>query len=186
MVSYKFLNSFIERNRITLSFVGGALFLYLAAPTAATILAGAPFIFIGEAIRTCASGFIRKNEALAQEGPYALTRNPLYLGNFLIGTGFSIMTSRIILLIPFLIAFYLIYSATIKKEEKLLLTRFGDSFLRYKKRVPVFFPLKITPRHLCVNFDWKLVMKHREHLTWLGIFGGLIIFLFKFSFSGVS
>ncbi|MBI5096501.1 MAG: isoprenylcysteine carboxylmethyltransferase family protein [Nitrospirae bacterium] len=132
-------------------------------------------------IRTWASGFIKKDKELAQEGPYALTRNPLYLGNFLIGLGFSIMACIPILLTLFLLAFSLIYIFTIRNEEKSLSAKFGDTYSAYKSRVPVFFPLRIIPdqRDFSLNFDWQLIWKHREHHTWLGIFGCLIIFILK-------
>lgn len=181
----EFLRHTIFKNRITLSFAGAALFLYFASPSRSTVIAGIPFIIIGEIMRTWASGFIKKNEALSQSGPYALTRNPLYAGNFLIGMGFSIMTNRIVLLLIFLVAFYYIYSVTIQNEEKFLSAKFGETFLRYKERVPVFFPFKVlsfrSPSHenRDAHFEWKLAIQHREHHTWIGIIAGLIIFLVK-------
>jgi protein-S-isoprenylcysteine O-methyltransferase Ste14 len=184
----EFLSRIISKNRITLSFVGAAVFLYFAAPARSTIIAGIPLILIGEIIRTWSSGFIKKNEVLSQSGPYSMTRNPLYLGNFLIGLGFSIMTNNIILLCLFLAVFFFIYTMTIQSEEKLLLAKFGDTYIKYKERVPVFFPLKAASfkksswDNSSVHFDWRLVIKHREHHTWLGIIAGLIIFLVKLAF----
>ncbi len=194
----KLLEHIIKRQRITLSFVAGGLFLYLATPASATILTGAPFILIGEAIRTCASGFIKKDKELAQEGPYALTRNPLYLGNFLIGFGFSIMAGNLALVVIFLIIFLLMYQVTIKNEEEKLFNKFGDSFLEYKRRVPAFFPVPSFIKSLLfpslqksdkerferstnfsLNMDWHLVIQHKEHHTWLGIAGCMIVFIVK-------
>lgn len=178
----EFLNRIIINNRITLSFVLGALFLYLATPRVKTVLIGTPFILLGEFIRTWASGYIKKNKELAHEGPYAHTRNPLYLGNFFIGIGFTLMANNILLWILFLITFYLIYSLTIQREEKRLLENFGEAFLVYKKRVPAFFPLHINPANPGVHFDWRMVVSHKEHQTWLGIIGCLIIFILKLSY----
>ncbi len=135
------LSRIISKNRVTLSFAGVIVFLYFAAPTLATITAGIPLILIGEIMRTWSSGFIKKNEVLSQSGPYALTRNPLYLGTFLIGAGFSIMTNRIILICIFLVIFFFIYKLTIQSEEKLLSAKFGATYFKYKERVPVFFPI---------------------------------------------
>ena len=172
--------------------MAGLTFIYFSTPTLTAIIAGIPLILLGEVIRTWASGFIKKDKELAQEGPYALTRNPLYLGNFLIGLGFSIMAYNPILVILFLKAFSLIYIFTIRNEEKNLSVRFGDAYIAYKRRVPVFFPLRIIPlcpkgaiggfacwRDFRLNFDWQLIWKHREHHTWLGIFGCLIIFILR-------
>lgn len=184
----EYLSRIISKNRITLSFAGTIVLLYFATPTRLTITIGIPLIIIGEIIRTWSSGFIKKNEVLSQSGPYALTRNPLYLGNFLIGTGFSIMTNRITLIGAFLAVFFFIYTFTIQSEEKLLLTKFGDTYLKYKERVPVFLPLKpvnFKPQSWMESngsFDWHLVIEHREHHAWFGIITGVIIFLGKLTF----
>src|SRR3990172_10584559 len=136
---FDFLQRMIVHNRIILSIIIGSIFLYLATPTRTAILTGIPFILLGETVRTWASGFIKKNRELAQGGPYALTRNPLYLGNFLIGAGFSIMANNLLLLFLFLKIFTLVYIIIIKNEEKSLLEKFGDTYLTYKNKVPVFF-----------------------------------------------
>ena len=177
-----FLSRIITGNRITLSVVGGAIFLYLARPATWTILSGLPLVLIGEATRTWASGFIKKDRELAKDGPYALTRNPLYLGNFMIGIGFSIMANNLILLALFIVVFYLIYSVTIHREERRLIDKFGETFLTYKSSVPVFFPLRLLPPNLDASFNWRLALSHREHHTWLGIAGCIIIFILKLSY----
>ncbi len=188
--SSEFLRHIIFRNRITLSFAGAALFLYFALPSSTSVIAGIPFVLLGEIMRTWASGYIKKNEVLSQTGPYALTRNPLYVGNFLIGVGFSIMTSRALLFLLFLTAFIFIYKVTIQNEEKFLSAKFGETFSRYKDRVPVFFPIRLlslrsaSPEDSGPHFAWQLVMQHREYHTWIGIIAGLIIFLVKLAFRG--
>jgi len=189
----KLLQDIIRHHRIALSFIAGGVILYFATPSPTTILAGIPFIFTGEALRTWASGFIKKDKELTQWGPYALSRNPLYLGNFLIGIGFSIVAGNLLLFLLFLIAFTLIYTVTIKNEESRLLARFGYTFIEYRGRVPVFFPIPPFSKHTSPStvqrgnndnrsFDWQLVLGHREHHTWLGILGCLAIFIIKASF----
>lgn len=196
-VSLKLLQQIIKSNRIALSFIAGGLFLYFATPTLTTLLSGVPVMLLGELIRTWASGFIKKDEALAQEGPYALSRNPLYLGNFFIGLGFSIMAGNLMLLVFFLIIFTLIYNVTIRNEEEKLIDKFGDIFLEYKRRVPVFFPIPaflkspLSPplkRRFEGGFalDWRLIIQHREHHTWLGIVGCIIIFIVKLTYFNVK
>lgn len=180
----------IKSNRVILSFLTGGLFVYYSAPTIRSILFGIPFIFLGEVIRTWASGFIKKAKEVAQEGPYALTRNPLYLGTFFIGLGFSLISNNPVILILFLIIFSFVYSVTIKNEEKELAGKFGDPYIAYKMSVPVFFPgisciLSLPSLILHSNrageasFDWQLVKKHKEFHAWIGIIGVIIIFLFK-------
>lgn len=183
----------IKSNRVILSFLIGGLFVYYSNPTTRSTLLGIPFIFIGEGIRTWASGFIKKAKEIAQEGPYALTRNPLYLGTFFIGLGFSLISHNLVILMLFLIIFFLVYTVTIKNEEKELSGKFGAPYIAYKMSVPVFFP-----RISCIinlpflllhskaggeaSFDWQLVRRHKEFRTWIGIIGVIIIFLFKLGY----
>ena len=84
-----------------LGFACAALFFLLARPTPLTLLVGAIVAAPGLALRAWASGHLRKNESLAIGGPYAYTRNPLYLGSFLLGLGFTIAAGRWFLVIVF-------------------------------------------------------------------------------------
>src|SRR5712692_11238828 len=90
-----------RRIRVPLGFLFAALYLLLARPTWRSIVLGSIVVLPGLGIRALASGHVRKNEALATSGPYAYTRNPLYLGSFLVGLGFTIAAGRLILGIVF-------------------------------------------------------------------------------------
>ncbi len=180
----------MKNYRVPLSFIIGGLFVYFSNPTPKSILIGIPIIIIGEAIRTWASGIIKKGKEIANEGPYAITRNPLYLGTFFIGSGFSIMSFNYIIIILFLILFTFVYTFTIKNEEKELTNIFGPAYVNYKNSVPAFFPsftylfslpstLLQTHNNSEAVFDWGLVKKHREFNTWIGIIGCIVIFIFK-------
>ena len=80
----------MQRWRVPLGFLCAILFMVFAQPRPTTLAVGAVVSILGLAIRAWASGHIRKNSALATSGPYAFTRNPLYLGSFLLGVGFTI------------------------------------------------------------------------------------------------
>ena len=82
------LGAFLQRRRVAVTWVFAALYLLLAEPRPGLIAAGIPFMVLGAAIRTWASGHIRKQEKLAVSGPHGYSRNPA-----------SIMTST-----PFVIA----------------------------------------------------------------------------------
>ena len=79
-----------RRIRVPLGFAFAVLYFWLARPSWPSLAFGAVLIIPGLAIRALASGHVRKNEALAMSGPYAYSRNPLYLGSLLIGIGFAL------------------------------------------------------------------------------------------------
>jgi protein-S-isoprenylcysteine O-methyltransferase Ste14 len=75
---------------VPLGFLFAVLYFWLARPSWRSMTLGAILIVPGLLVRALASGHVRKNEALATSGPYAYTRNPLYLGSLLIGMGFAV------------------------------------------------------------------------------------------------
>lgn len=173
------VGTILGRNRIVVSLLIGGAFWFLSKPTFLSIAAGVPFVLLGEAIRIWSSGYIRKNEELATTGPYALTRNPLYLGNGIMGFGFVLMGRDLSLIFFFFVFFTLIYRSTIQREEARLSAKFGERFAEYVAAVPRFFPRWTGWRKSEIDFDWKLVLKHREHRTWLGILLLLLLMTYK-------
>jgi hypothetical protein len=78
-----------SRFRVPAGYVVGALAVLLARPNALSLLLALPVVLGGEALRLWASGHIEKTRRLATGGPYAHTRNPLYLGSVLLALGFA-------------------------------------------------------------------------------------------------
>lgn len=181
------LKYWVSHNRILTSSLLALLFVLASRPTLLSMSIGLPIILLGEGIRIWSSGHIVKNDSLTTTGPYGLTRNPLYLGNFFLGLGFASMSGVPLLVVLFLPIFFFIYNATIAEEEKFLADRYGDRFKLYRETVPRFFPRINRAAFSTGSFNWSLVKKHREANTWLAIFGGLLIFLFKmWLFPGAS
>lgn len=116
------------------------LYLLLARPTVPLILAGLVLALAGGLVRAWAAGAIRKNRVLTTHGPYAFTRNPLYVGTFLIGLGFAVASGVVWFLAAFLVFFTVIYGKTMRREEKRLAELFGEEFDRYATAVPRFLP----------------------------------------------
>ncbi|MHB8482357.1 MAG: methyltransferase family protein [Nitrospiria bacterium] len=171
-------NQLIGHYRTFISLLLAIVILVFAKPTLYSIAWGLPFIIMGEFIRTWSAGCINKEyEQLTTWGPYAYTRNPLYIGNFLLGLGFVMMGNQWITIVLFLVIFFLIYRATIMDEEKSLFKVFGESFSEYKKSVPRFFPRFSSHTNEKQNFYWKRVIKHREYKAWMGILG-ILFFIF--------
>jgi protein-S-isoprenylcysteine O-methyltransferase Ste14 len=169
----------VRRYRIVLSGLIGIVLIYLSRPTGFSVSAGLPLVLMGEAIRTWSSGYIRKNKELAVDGPYAHTRNPLYLGSFGIGLGFVVMGNSLWVLSIFLFAFGLVYWGVIRSEEGYLAQVFGSRFEQYVRTVPRFFPRWSRSPYGAGGFGWALVWKHREYQAWAGIAGGVAILMVK-------
>ncbi len=169
-----------RRIRVPLGFVFAVLYFWLARPTWRFIAIGAIAIVPGLLIRALASGHVRKNEALAMSGPYAYTRNPLYLGSLLIGIGFAVAARSWWVGVVLVVMFFAIYFPVIRGEEAFLRQRFPE-FEEYVRRVPRMLP-RIVRRsaveETAGGFSFDLYLKHREYNALLGsalLTGALIV-----------
>jgi protein-S-isoprenylcysteine O-methyltransferase Ste14 len=159
-----------RRIRVPLGFVFALLYFWLARPTWRFLAFGAILIAPGLLIRALASGHVRKNEALATAGPYAYTRNPLYLGSLLIGMGFAVAARSWWVGVALVVMFFAIYLPVIRDEEAFLRQEFPE-FAEYAQRVPRMFP-RIAPQSgtpaTTAGFSFDLYLKHREYNALLG------------------
>ena len=81
-----------------------------------------------------------KGATLIQQGPYSVSRNPLYLFSMLAVTGIGAQSGSIVLG-PILALFvYAVFNNVIDEEERLLRKVFGPQFDEYCSRVPRFGP----------------------------------------------
>jgi hypothetical protein len=129
----------MRTQRLKLPWLLAVPFFYLADPRPAQLCAGA-VLAAGGLLRGAAAGSIEKDRFLSIGGPYAYLRHPLYLGSFLLGSGFVVGGSRLILLVPFWFLFLLLYRRTVREEERFLESRFGDSYRSYRAKVPAVLP----------------------------------------------
>lgn len=142
----------------------------------AWIAAGLTLAVFGQAVRMWAAGHIRKNRALATDGPYCFTRNPLYLGSFLIGSGYSFLSGWWPSFVIIVLGFFLIYVPTIRHEEGQLRALFESDYAEYCRRVPMFFPrLKLLPAS--GDFSWRQLADNREWGTFVANLIGVVMFL---------
>jgi protein-S-isoprenylcysteine O-methyltransferase Ste14 len=144
--------------------------VWFAWPTWQAILIGGALIVVGLGIRAAASGHIRKNAALATSGPYAYTRNPLYLGSIVISAGFIVAARNIWLGLAAAAVFAIIYLPVIRAEENYLRSAFPE-YAEYAAQVPRLFP-RPTPYQpggpALTQFSRELYMRHREYNAILG------------------
>ena len=127
------------------------LVLYNSEPKIETVFIGFIILFIGEVIRmfsvSYAGGVTRTRNvgapSLCSSGPYAYTRNPLYIGNMLIYSGVVIISGaeNIIFLLSSVLLFFIIqYTLIISLEEQTLQKLFHKEYQDYKKNVPRIVP----------------------------------------------
>ncbi len=144
------------------------LFLYYRQTDNACDFLGMFLILKGSFIRMSARGHkvscSPQGGGLAEDGLYAYTRNPMYLGTFLIGTGFTLIAWPWWAVFIFAGLFYLRFNPLICFEQKHLQKIFGQSYEDYCKRVPAFFPsaaifLKLNHRLEC---PWSELWSTKE------------------------
>ena len=156
-----------RRIRVPLGFVFAVLYFWLARPTWRSIALGAAVIVPGLLVRALASGHVRKNEALATSGPYAYTRNPLYLGSLLIGVGFAIAARSWWVVAIMLLMFAVIYIPVIAGEERYLRQTF-PGYDDYARHVPRMWP-RLTPYGSQQSaYSFARYWKHREYQASIG------------------
>lgn len=162
----------LNRLRTRLPWLAVPLVLLWAEPSWLALEVGAVLALLGLLLRGWAAGTIVKNQQLTVAGPYAFTRNPLYLGSFLIGVGLAVATGKVVLLIPTLAFFATIYVGTVGEEERRLEALYGEAYAHYRDRVPAFLP-RPTPyrpgRAERPAFRLGRYLGHREYQAALGV-----------------
>ncbi len=171
------------RSRVPLGFIFAAAYFWFARPTWTSLCTGFAVATVGVLVRALASGHIRKNAELATTGPYAYTRNPLYLGSIIIAVGFIIAARNLWVGVGALAMFAFIYLPVITAEEKYLRSAF-PGYDRYAHEVPRFLP-RLSP-YLAgaevddgsAHFSSALYLRHREYNAALGavlMLGALVL-----------
>ncbi len=113
-----------RRIRVPLGFVFAAVFLWRARPSLAVAVLSLLLVIPGLLLRGYAAGYVKKNAELTQTGPYAYTRNPLYLGSMMAAFGFAAASRRWELVVLLAVLFLVIYLPVILSEEKFLRSHF--------------------------------------------------------------
>jgi len=169
----------IQRFRVPLGFLFAAVFLFFARPEIWSLAIGGAIAVVGLLIRAWASGHIRKNQTLAVSGPYAYTRNPLYLGSFILGVGFTIAAGVWWLALLFIALFLGIYLPVMRVEAGELIEIFGEEYKLYAKKVPLFFPRLTAQEKSETSFDFALYLRYREYQAAMGLIFAWTILLAK-------
>ncbi|MBI4408758.1 MAG: isoprenylcysteine carboxylmethyltransferase family protein [Gemmatimonadetes bacterium] len=167
----RFSFSAMKRLRLRAAWVLLPAYLFFSRPSAPLILTGVGLALTGGLLRAWAAGTIRKNVILTTGGPYAHTRNPLYLGTFLIGLGLAVASGRVAIIVGFLLFFLAVYGWTMRAESRRLERLFGDDYRHYAESVPSFLP-RLRPYRASAaprtRFDLKSLLVSREYQAVLG------------------
>jgi len=164
-----------RRIRVPLGFLTAGLYLFELGrrpPVPAAVAWSLLLVLPGLWLRAYASGYVKKNRELTQTGPYAHTRNPLYLGSMLMAAGFAVALLSWPVALVLTIMFAVIYIPTIASEERFLRATFPE-FTDYSRRVPRLTP-RLTPSNPSGNeganggFALSLYLKHREYNAAIG------------------
>jgi protein-S-isoprenylcysteine O-methyltransferase Ste14 len=174
------LEKIVYRWRVRAGSIGLILAIIFAKPDLTSFLTGLGVCFLGLLIRTWSAGHLRKEKELAISGPYQYTRNPLYLGNFIIGISVAFASRSWWVLGYFAAYFLLFYPLVIKKEMKRMKVLFPGEYDEYKKKAPLFFP---TWKSFSLpgnnKFSWKLFRKNKEWRALIGAFLFWVILALK-------
>ncbi len=106
-------------------------------------------------------------EQLNTAGMYSIVRNPLYLGNFTIMLGALMFVQVWWLILMGIVGFWFYYERIIFTEEEFLRKKFGDVFLDWAQRTPVFYPDFKHWQWPDLPFSFKTVLR-REYSTFFG------------------
>jgi protein-S-isoprenylcysteine O-methyltransferase Ste14 len=178
------VSDFFTRCRVRLAYPTALAVFWFARPIPLVIILGALVGGIGLCIRASAAGYLRKQETLAIAGPYAYTRNPLYLGSGFLMAGLALAAYSWISSILSVGYFTVFYLAVMRREEEELRRRFGSAFEEYARAVPIFFP-SLTPSRRSAGsatFSWMQYRKNREYRAAAGFLFilGLLVLIWSF------
>ena len=169
-----------RRIRVPLGFVFAVFFVWLARPSARFLALSLLLVVPGLWLRGYASGYVKKNAEVTMTGPYAYTRNPLYLGSMLIAFGFALAARSVWIAVALAALFALIYVPVIRSEEAFLRTKFAG-YDAYAARVPRLIP-RLRRASMGATegggFSSGLYRKHREYNALIGsvaIYAALIL-----------
>lgn len=157
----------LSRVRVRAGYTAGALALFFAEPTRDSLMMGGVLAILGELVRIWASGHIEKTLRLATGGPYAHTRNPLYVGSVLMALGLVATARHPISVVAGLAYLVVFYPFIIREEARFLRARFPNEYHDWAKHVPLFVP-RLTPggpreskfqlARLLANREWRSVL----------------------------
>ena len=169
----------IARWRVRLGYLLAIAVVLFARPNPRSVAIGAAIGVFGLWLRAYAAGYLKKQEVLTTAGPYAYTRNPLYLGSAVLAAAAAWAMHSWLSAAILAAYFAVVYYVVMRREEGELRVHFGAEFDGYAERVPLFFP-RLTPARTegasAGSFSFGQYRKNHEYQAALG-FILLLVFL---------
>ena len=169
----------VARLRVPSGFLIVVVFAWFSEPTWQSMAWGIPVSLAGLGLRAWAAGCLAKNQQLATGGPYAYTRNPLYVGTLLVAAGLAIAARSAGLAVLFAAVFLFVYLPVIQNEEQHLRAIFPE-YAVYATRVPALWPrLRAATQENRNPFRGRLYLRNQEYQAGLGFLAGMLFLLWR-------
>src|SRR2546422_10324370 len=167
----------IARWRVRLGYVLAVFVIWFARPTPKYVAIGAAIGLIGLCLRAYAAGYLHKQKVLTVTGPYAYTRNPLYLGSAVLALGAAVATRSWISAGILLAYFAVFYSIVMQREANELRLRHGACFEGYARAVPLFIPRLTAAKLPGDSVGSFSLAQYRKNHEWQAALGFLFLLL---------
>jgi protein-S-isoprenylcysteine O-methyltransferase Ste14 len=163
--------TFFMRWRVRLGYPLAVVVVWFSRPAPRSIFLGGLVGVLGLCLRAYAAGYLHKQEVLTVSGPYAYTRNPLYLGSATMALGAAVAMVSWISTSLLVVYFAIFYFTVMRREERELHLRHGAVFEEYARAVPLFLP-RLRPGKLPTGspgaFSFAQYKKNHEWQAALG------------------
>ena len=138
------------------------LFSVAGKPEKLLFPAGFVLVILGVAARMWASGHIKKNKALATDGPYSYVRHPLYVGNLTLGFGFALASSLWWSFPLFILMVLLFYPHAIRREDEKLNRMFKENWEQWRKETRALIP-RFAPYQPGQRGGWSFMQSLQQN-----------------------
>ncbi|MBS1133817.1 MAG: hypothetical protein H6R02_958 [Burkholderiaceae bacterium] len=156
------------RLRVPLAIIAIAALVLSGALRRDWLLAGFIVSMIGEFIQLWSFASLDKNSDLAIRGPYAMVRNPMYLGRYFILLGFLILLGVWWILVVYTAVYWFYMDTRVEREEAHLRPIFGPRYDEYCARVRRFIPGAPLPGQPLAYWNWTLFRQNNAAMNLLG------------------
>lgn len=164
LFNHEALRTVLTRLRLPLGIAGGAILLWIFRPRPEWFWPAFGVSMAGALFQTWCFASLHKKRELACRGPYALVRNPMYLGRFFLIGGALLLTGQPWILLPYAVFYWFYMVNRVKREEAVLAPIFGEPYARYCAEVRRFWP-RLAPfgGNPVAYFRWKLFLENNAH-----------------------